>query len=680
MTAKVAVIGCGSIGASWAALFLAHGFSVTAYDINASAESFVRNFVREALPTLAALGEMGQSPRANEDDIKFTTNLNEALEGADFVQENGPEKLQLKQTLFGEITSMVRHDTILATSSSGLTCSSIQEGMSPSSHPERLIVGHPFNPPHLIPLVEVVGGSKTTPEVISKAMEFYSKAGRKPINIQKEVSGHVANRLQSALAREMMHLISEDVCTVKDLDDAMSYGPGLRWGVMGPSKLFHLGGGPGGIEHMSQHLLAPLMSWYTKEDPIVDEALRQKWVKGTLEAVDGCTYQDLAKQRDEELVALLKTRKAWDNYAYLQFKYYFFSRDVPNSIHIRHIQTSYSYLVTRLRSQQEHSLLDHTRNNTPNMPGQLLTQRLYFLDIAIHTPKPLSGRIMTCRPDGSDLEPLVGSLHEMPDGIVVDDDAGHIYWTNMGPEFSTDSGSISRCNIDGSNVTTIVPHGITHTPKQITLAKNAQKLYWCDREGMRIMRCNLDGSEVEVLLRTKDDVDRHEMEKWCVGITLDEQRGHIYWSQKGPAKGRKGRIFRAPIPPPKANGQSTRYTIQEKDIEVLFEGLPEPIDLELDEATQTLYWTDRGDPPEGNSVNRAQVSPELRGSGYKKEILATRLHEAIGIALDVEHNRVFATDLAGGLYSIDTGKTKGSKYVLFPELGDITGIALAHVP
>ncbi|CAI6332734.1 unnamed protein product [Periconia digitata] len=314
-TQKVTIIGCGSIGASWAALFLAHGFSVTAFDINAAAESFVRTFVNEALPTLVALGEMSESSTAKAEDIKFTTNLNEALEGADFVQENGPEKLDFKQQLFSDIAAIVRPDTILATSSSGLTCSSIQEGMAPGSHPERCVVGHPFNPPHMIPLVEVVGGSATAPEVIAKAMEFYSKAGRKPIHIQKEVVGHVANRLQSALAREMMHLISEDICTVKDIDDAMSYGPGLRWGVMGPSALFHLAGGPGGIEHMSQHLLGPLMSWYARKDPVVDEALREKWVRGTLEAVDGRTYQDLAKQRDEELVALLKTRKEWDGYA-----------------------------------------------------------------------------------------------------------------------------------------------------------------------------------------------------------------------------------------------------------------------------------------------------------------------------------------------------------------------------
>ncbi|CAI6332735.1 unnamed protein product [Periconia digitata] len=313
------------------------------------------------------------------------------------------------------------------------------------------------------------------------------------------------------------------------------------------------------------------------------------------------------------------------------------------------------------------------------MPGRTLSQRLYILDIAISTSNPpYQGRILTSDPSGSSLQTLIPNLHEMPDGITIDEEAGHIYWTNMGADFSTNCGSISRADLDGKNIRTIVPRGVTHTPKQIALAKEAQKLYWCDREGMKIMRCGVDGGDVEILLSTQGEEGRLDMEKWCVGIAVDERRGQIYWSQKGPAKGRKGRIFRAPIPD-SSNGGSGNV-IQREDIEVLFEGLPEPIDLELEEATQTLYWTDRGDPPEGNSVNRACVSEQAKESGYRKEILATRLHEAIGIALDAENHRVFAADLAGGLYEVDTNKGKASKRVLFPEIGDVTGIALANVP
>ncbi|KAL1864547.1 hypothetical protein Daus18300_007562 [Diaporthe australafricana] len=311
---KVAIIGSGSIGASWAALFLAQGLTVSVFDINPASQKFLENIVTDALPVLSSLGLL-KKPDAKPSDILFTTTLEDALEGADFVQENGPEKLQFKQELFDKIAQAVAHDTIIATSSSGLTCSSIQDGMLASSRPERCVVGHPFNPPHLIPLVEVVGGRQTSPGVIARTMRFYAAVGKEPVQVRKEVVGHVANRLQAALMREVMYLLQEDVATVSDLDRAMSFGPGLRWGVMGPNTLFHLGGGEGGIQHMADHLLAPLMSWYAPKDPVVDDELRRKWVHGTMEEVDGRDYRELARQRDEELVRLLNVRKEWDDFA-----------------------------------------------------------------------------------------------------------------------------------------------------------------------------------------------------------------------------------------------------------------------------------------------------------------------------------------------------------------------------
>lgn len=311
---RVAIVGCGSIGASWAALFLANGLQVKAFDINPEAEKFLRKLVRDALPVLSDLGAL-KNADAKPDDIIFTTNLEEALRGAQWVQENGPERLEFKQKLFGDMAPHLGADAIIATSSSGLTCSSIQEGMDKSARPEKCVVGHPFNPPHLIPLVEVVGGSQTDANTVDRAMAFYTTVGKQAIHVKKEVVGHVANRLQSAIMREAMHLLQEGVCDVKDIDDAVSYGPGLRWGLMGPSLLFHLGGGEGGIQHMADHLLKPLMSWYAPKDPVVDEALKKMWVDGTLRMVGNRDYKDLCKQRDEELVRLLNVRKEWDGYA-----------------------------------------------------------------------------------------------------------------------------------------------------------------------------------------------------------------------------------------------------------------------------------------------------------------------------------------------------------------------------
>ncbi|KAF3040972.1 hypothetical protein E8E12_009142 [Didymella heteroderae] len=310
----ISIIGCGSIGASWAALFLAQGLTVTAFDINAAAEASLRKLVTNALPVLKSLG-LQKSPFASADSIIFTTDLAKALQHADFVQENGPERLELKQKMFSEMASLVRPDVVLATSSSGLTCSSIQSGMSAASNPSRVVVGHPFNPPHLIPLVEVVGGEQTSQDTIDRTMAFYNAMGKKAVHVKKEVVGHIANRLQAALMREMLSMLQNDTCSVSDIDDAMAYGPGLRWGIMGPNTLFHLAGGEQGAQHMADHLLEPVTTWWAKEDPVLDEKLKKKWVDSTMEAVRERKFDDLVTQRDAELVHLLNLRKEWDGYA-----------------------------------------------------------------------------------------------------------------------------------------------------------------------------------------------------------------------------------------------------------------------------------------------------------------------------------------------------------------------------
>jgi hypothetical protein len=210
------------------------------------------------------------------------------------------------------------------------------------------------------------------------------------------------------------------------------------------------------------------------------------------------------------------------------------------------------------------------------------------------------------KPDGSDRKIIVTNCH-LPDGIVVDAEAGHIYWTNMGIPNLND-GSIERADLDGMNRKIIVPQGITHTPKQIHLEKAAGKLYWCDREGMRVMRANLDGSQVETLVETgRGDKDQRDANRWCVGITIDPKLKKIYWTQKGPDNAGVGCIFRANINIPKGESPANR-----SDIELLFDKLPEPIDLELDLENRVLYWTDRGDPPRGNTVNRTPINKRRR--------------------------------------------------------------------
>jgi sugar lactone lactonase YvrE len=292
--------------------------------------------------------------------------------------------------------------------------------------------------------------------------------------------------------------------------------------------------------------------------------------------------------------------------------------------------------------------------------GPIATARLFVLELS-------GDRIHSMNHDGSDRKTIVTNCH-LPDGIVVDAEAGHIYWTNMGVP-NLDDGSIERADLDGGNRTVIVPQGVTHTPKQIHLDKKGGKLYWCDREGMRVMRASLDGSQVETLVEAgRGDADQRDQTKWCVGITIDPKRSQIYWTQKGPTKGDQGRLFRAGLEIPKGETAANR-----SDIEVFFDRLPEPIDLELDVKNRVLYWTDRGDAPRGNTVNRASIDAKPQAP----EIVIRHLMEGIGIALDVPGDRMFVTDFAGSVYSARLDGS-GERNFLYAQ-GNLTGIAYAEI-
>jgi Low-density lipoprotein receptor repeat class B len=287
--------------------------------------------------------------------------------------------------------------------------------------------------------------------------------------------------------------------------------------------------------------------------------------------------------------------------------------------------------------------------------------RLFVLEVS-------TGRIQTMNADGSDRKTVVSDCR-LPDGIVIDAEAGHIYWTNMGSTPSVNDGSIERADLDGSNRRTIVAEGDTHTPKQIILDKKAGKLYWCDREGMRVMRCNLDGSRLETLIEAgRGEADRRDQTRWCVGLTIDPKFGHIYWTQKGPDNAGLGRMFRANVEIPAGQTAATR-----SDIEIFYDGLPEPIDIELDHKNRVLYWTDRGDPPRGNTVSRASID----NKPAEPDIVVTHLMEGIGIALDIPNDRMFVTDFAGSVYSARLDGS-GERNFLFGQ-GNLTGIAYAEI-
>jgi len=300
---KIAVVGTGVIGASWTAQYLARGFDVIATDPAPNAEKNLRKYVNEAWELLTVIG---LTPSASRDRLTFTTSMTEALSKADFVQENGPERPDFKIKLFADMDDATPGDSIIASSSSTLTMTVIQSGCK---RPERCVIGHPFNPPHIIPLVEVVGGDKTSPEVIQQTMQFYASIGKKPIHLHKALPGHVANRLQAALYREVVYLIEQGVLSVADADIAVSYGPGLRWGVMGPSLQWHVGGGQGGIQHFMEHLMDPLTATMKGlGNPEIIPELRQTIVEGVMQEAAGRSVEQLANEENEVLVGLLKLR------------------------------------------------------------------------------------------------------------------------------------------------------------------------------------------------------------------------------------------------------------------------------------------------------------------------------------------------------------------------------------
>jgi 3-hydroxyacyl-CoA dehydrogenase len=301
---RIAIIGTGVIGASWTSLYLAKGLEVTATDVAPNAEAALRRFVEAAWP---ALKRLGLAPGASQSNLKFTAALAEAVRGADLVQENGPERIDFKKKLYGQLDELLPPDVIIASSSSGLTMSEIQSGAA--SHPERCVIAHPFNPPHLIPLVEIVGGAKTSEATIRRAAEFYTSIGQRTVRVNKEMPGHVANRLQAALAREVYYLVAEGVVSAADVDTALCWGPGLRWGVMGNMMLNHLGGGPGGIEHFFQQFTGPMTAWWkTLGSPVLTPEVQKKLINSVHAEVGSRTIEQLEAERDEVLLGLIEVR------------------------------------------------------------------------------------------------------------------------------------------------------------------------------------------------------------------------------------------------------------------------------------------------------------------------------------------------------------------------------------
>jgi DNA-binding beta-propeller fold protein YncE len=305
--------------------------------------------------------------------------------------------------------------------------------------------------------------------------------------------------------------------------------------------------------------------------------------------------------------------------------------------------------------------------------GQEREPTIYFLEMGRSSNDPNetlfgeNGRVLRYTGDGNSVTVIVSGL-KTPDGLDISRSVERIFWTNMGIKPSEQDGSVMSANLDGSDVRTIIPEGSVHTPKQLTIDDQNRKVYFCDREGMGVHRCDFDGQSHEILVSRGDcrTTDKMDTTRWCVGIAVDTNNEKIYWTQKGPTKANEGRIFRANITMPPGENASNR-----SDIEILLEGLPEPIDLDIVPKTQMLYWTDRGERPDGDTLNRADVgkaSPTV-------QTLARHFHDPIGLRVDSVHQRIYVTDMGGSVYRFNMDG--GDRKVIHCDEGSYTGIALA---
>ena len=299
---RVAILGAGTIGASWAAQFLAQGLAVNIWDPAPGFEARCRAFVDTAWPALTRLGALAE---VDESRMAFFDDPAEAVRDCQFVQESGPEDKDIKIELYSRLDDALPDDVVMASSSSGLLISELQAGRKAAA---RYVIGHPFNPPHLVPLVEVVGGKETDAAAVDWTLAFYNGCGKKAIRINREVPGHLANRIQAAMWREAVHLVDSGVANVEDVDIAVSFGPGLRWALMGPNLILHLAGGDGGVRHAIEHFGPAMESWWKDlgSAPTISNAAAEKLIAGVEAEAAGRSIGDLVAERDHLLISLLE--------------------------------------------------------------------------------------------------------------------------------------------------------------------------------------------------------------------------------------------------------------------------------------------------------------------------------------------------------------------------------------
>ncbi|CEN59308.1 hypothetical protein ASPCAL01760 [Aspergillus calidoustus] len=545
------------------------------------------------------------SPHPTSGNYETFTDLPMAVADAWLVIEAVPEILELKTDIFGEVDRYAPADCVLASNSSSYK-SGLMVGKVGESRKGQVLNMHFTMPPEIRTVELMTCAGVTREEVLEETRRVLVRCGMVPVIARKESTGFIFNRLWAAIKREILYILAEDVSSPEEID--------LLW-----TNMFQLP-----------------------------------------ESLPPCRLMD---KIGLTTVALIE-----DNYIQ--------ERGLDSSMTVDWLRENYIEKGKTGSSSEKGGLYDPTPAPTtaPAQKNRKQTPPLYLLDVGLGsnnpdiTQIPTAGRILRFEPSTGEMKTLVDG-QSLPDGIDISRSASRIFWTNMGRATSTHDGSVHSAKLDGSDVQTLLSSGSVHTPKQLVVDDRAEKVYFCDREGMSVHRCNFDGSQHEILVQTGcTSEDRGDMTRWCVGITLDRIRGHIYWTQKGPSKAGKGRIFRAGIDLP-----AGETALNRTDIELLLDGLPEPIDLELDEQKHRLYWTDRGEHPLGCSLNSVDLNmpPQPKSRFLKVKVIARHFNEPIGLKLGAD-GELYVVDLGGSVYCIENGK----KTHLWRDDACYTGISL----
>ncbi|KAJ0425116.1 hypothetical protein BJY00DRAFT_308449 [Aspergillus carlsbadensis] len=533
------------------------------------------------------------------------TDLPAAVADSWLVIEAVPEILELKTDIFGEVDRYAPADCVLASNSSSYKSGLMVRKVGEDRKGQ--VLNMHFTMPPGIRTVELMTCAGVTRGVVLEEMRrVLLRCGLVPVIARKESTGFVFNRLWAAIKREILYILAEDVSSPAEID--------LLW-----TNMFQLP-----------------------------------------ESLPPCQLMD---KIGLTTVALIE-----DNYIQ--------ERGLDGRMTVDWLRENYIKKGKTGSSCEKGGFYDPTPapTTTPAQKNKVQTPALYLLDVGLGsnnadiTQIPTAGRILCFEPSTGDMKTLV-SGQSLPDGLDISRSTGRIFWTNMGRATSTHDGSVHSAKLDGLDVQTILPPGTVHTAKQLVVDDGTGKVYFCDREGMSVHRCNFDGSQHEILIQAGCPLEnRGDMTRWCVGITLDRIRGHIYWTQKGPSKASKGRIFRAGIDFPAGETAQNRT-----DIELLLDGLPEPIDLELDEQKQRLYWTDRGEHPLGCSLNSVDLNMPRRPEpqSLKVKVIARHFNEPIGLKLGAG-NDLYVVDLGGSVYRIEDGK----KTLLWRDDACYTGVSL----